>query len=97
MEETRTPRHRARLGWILTVYDPFDKMVTSKKCKSLDEVAQALGLNKGAELSFYIYRSHADKAKIRSAMLNRFKVWFTVEAVKPQIPDALRALIGVAN
>ncbi len=95
--ETKPPRNRARLGWILTVYDPSDKVVTSKKCKSLDEVAQALGLNKGADLSFYIYRSHTDKAKVRCAMLNRFKMWFTVEAVKPQIPDALRALIDVAN
>ncbi len=95
--ETTPPRRHARLGWNLTVFDSTDKVVTTKKCKSLDEVARVLGLNKGAELSFYIYRGRADKAKVRAAMLNRFRVWFTVEAVKPQIPDALRALIEVAN
>lgn len=92
--EKKKDQH-ARLGWVLTIFDTSDTVVTTRTCKSLDEIAQTLGLKKGADLAYYIYRGPTEKDKVRSAMLNRFNLWFTVKHVRPRVPETLQALFNV--
>ncbi len=68
----------AARGWTVTIFDKRDKRLCEKECATLAEVAALFGRGKACDLGHLIDRV-SDDEKRRRQMLQRWKVWFTLE------------------
>ena len=65
--------------WLLTVYDDRDRVLEESTHETLNDVAAVFGLPRGNDL--FRYRTDPDPRHARRLMLDRFRVWFTVESL----------------
>ena len=65
--------------WLLTVYDDRDRVLEESTHEALNDVAAVFGLPRGNDL--FRYRTDPDPRHARRLMLDRFRVWFTVESL----------------
>ena len=76
--------------WLLTVYDDRDRVLEESTHETLNDVAAVFGLPRGNDL--FRYRTDPAPRHARRLMLDRFRVWFTVEA---RNEDSRRCLLGL--